>query len=70
MGCGCRRNQRQRRNVQMARPRTTAATGNNNRRANLAAKKAFQGIVSAATTRQRKRIEKLRRETIKSKFGK
>ena len=79
MGCGCNGNRsRLRRSVtnpRTAQPRTAVNRQARTMKANLlksniAAKAMMSGGVSAATNRQRKRIEKIRREAIKSKFGK
>jgi hypothetical protein len=75
MGCGCGRNKVNQ--SRTARPhRTTPKLTDGSRRrtnqsnAKIAAKALFEGGISAATHRQRKRIENLRREAIRSKFGK
>lgn len=76
MGCGCSGGGKKRRQRSF-RPSTKKLISsraknarNTNEDLNANARSIFSGATTSAKNRQRKRIEKLRRDIIRSKFGK
>jgi hypothetical protein len=73
MGCSCRKTNARRSSVngRTFRPAAALTDNNANASAQQAGLRSLQGSnVSPATNQSRKRIEKLRREAIRRRFGK